>query len=73
MVDPASTPALPRKASLGRTIKAVAWSFIGIRKHSESQEDLVRLNPLHVVVIGIVGALSFVLALIVLVNWVVAQ
>jgi amino acid transporter len=63
----------PPKASFLRTIKAVAWSFIGIRKNSEYREDLSRLNPLHVIVIGIAGVLLFVLLLVVLVNWVVAK
>jgi hypothetical protein len=63
----------PRKASFLRTIRAVAWSFIGVRKDSEYREDLSRLNPLHVIVIGIAGALLFVLLLIGLVNWVVAK
>ena len=73
MVDPAPIPARPRKASLLRTVKAVAWSFIGIRKHSESQEDLVRLNPLHVIGVGIAGALVFVLSLMAIAYWVVAK
>lgn len=54
-----------------RTIKAVAWSFLGIRKGSDYQQDMARLNPVHVILVGIVGALLFVLSLIALVNWVV--
>ncbi|AMO22791.1 DUF2970 domain-containing protein [Ramlibacter solisilvae] len=56
--------------SVGRTIKAVAWSFFGIRKGSESQEDLGRLNPLHVIVVAIVAVGLFVAGLIAFVNWV---
>jgi hypothetical protein len=63
------TPA--RKGSLLRTVQAVAWSFVGIRKNSDYQEDLVRLNPVHIIVVGLAGALLFVLGLIVLVNWIV--
>ncbi len=54
-----------------RTIKAVAWSFLGIRKGSDYQQDMARLNPVHVILVGIIGALLFVLSLIALVNWVV--
>lgn len=72
MVDPAPTAAVQRKVSFLRTVKAVAWSFIGIRKHSESQEDMVRVNPLHIIGVGILGALMFVLALVAIVHWVVA-
>lgn len=65
-------PAMP-KGSLGHTIKAVAWSFLGVRKNSEFQEDIGRLNPFHIIVVGIVGALVFVVSLIALVNWIVAK
>jgi hypothetical protein len=56
--------------SVGRTIKAVAWSFLGIRKNSEYQEDLGRLNPFHIIVVALVAVALFVGALIALVNWV---
>ena len=65
-------PAMP-KGSFGHTIKAVAWSFRGIRKSSEFQEDIGRLNPFHLIAVGIVGALIFVVSLIALVNWIVAK
>jgi hypothetical protein len=51
----------------------VAWSFLGIRKNSEYQEDLAKVNPLHVMVVGVGAALMLVVGLIVLVNWVVAK
>jgi amino acid transporter len=56
-----------------RTVQAVLWSFIGIRKNSEGQEDMAKLNPVHVLVVGLCLALIFVVGLIALVNWVVAQ
>ncbi len=59
--------------SLFRAVQAVLWSSIGSRKNSDSQEDMAKLNPFHVVVVGICLALIFVLGLIALVNWVVAQ
>ena len=57
--------------SLGRTVKAVAWSFFGIRKNSEYQEDLGKLNPIHIVVVALLGVAVFVGGLIALVNWIV--
>jgi hypothetical protein len=60
----------PQKTSLLRTIKAVAWSFVGIRKNSEYQEDLGKLNPFHVIIVAIVGVALFVAGLIALVNFV---
>jgi Protein of unknown function (DUF2970) len=56
------------KASLLRTVKAVAWSFLGIRKNSEFQQDLGRVHPVHVIVVGISAALLLVVGLVVLVN-----
>ena len=58
------------KSSLLRIIKMVAWSFIGLRKGSEFEQD-IKMNPLHIVAVGIAGAILFVLALVALVNWVV--
>lgn len=60
-------------SSFWRSIRVVGWSFFGIRKNSESQEDTARVNPFHIIVVGIAGAVIFVVALIVLVNWVVAK
>ena len=58
------------KSSLLRTVKMVAWSFIGLRKRSEFEQD-IKMNPLHIVAVGLAGAVLFVLALVALVNWVV--
>ncbi len=65
--------AVQRKASFVQTMRAVAWSFFGIRKGSEYRKDVSELNPLHVVIAGVVAALTFVIALVVLVNWVIAS
>ncbi len=62
-----------RKGSLIRTIQAVLWSFIGVRKNSDYQKDIEKLNPFHILGVGIAAALLFVLGLIALVNWVVVQ
>ncbi|RZI93879.1 MAG: DUF2970 domain-containing protein [Variovorax sp.] len=62
----------PRKGSLLGTIKAVGWSFFGVRKNSAYQDDLARLNPLHIIVVAFVGVIVFVGGLILLVRYVVA-
>ena len=51
----------------------MAWSFLGIRKSSEFQEDIDKITPLHVLGVGLVAGLLFVIGLIVLVNLVVAK
>lgn len=62
-----------RQGSLIRTVQAVLWSFIGIRKNADYQKDIEKLNPFHVLGVGIAAALLFVLGLVALVNWVVVQ
>ena len=56
-----------------QTMKAVAWSFFGVRKSKDLERDVSELNPLHIVVAGVVVAALFVVALIVLVNWVIGS
>lgn len=62
-----------RKGSLWRTIVAVLWSFVGLRSRKAFQQDIAQLNPIHIIVVGIALALLFVLGLVALVQWVVAQ
>ena len=59
--------------SFGRSIKMVAWSFFGIRKNSEYQQDLASANPLHIILAAFAGVVLLVVALVVLVNWVVLK
>jgi len=59
-----------RSGSLLGTVKAVLWGFLGVRQRAEYEKDIKRLNPLHLVVVGMVMAFVFVGALIALVNWV---
>lgn len=65
--------AVQRKASFLQTMRAVAWSFFGIRKGSEYEKDVSQLNPVHVVIAGVIGAVMFITTLILLVNWVLAS
>jgi diacylglycerol kinase len=56
--------ATSRRGSLTRTVKAVLWSFVGLRKKSEYEQDVQQLNPIHVVIVGLVAALLFVIGLV---------
>lgn len=60
-------------ASFFRIIKMVAWSLLGIRKNSELEKDAAQVNPLHIIVVGVVTVILLVVGLIVLVNVVVAK
>ena len=62
-----------RKGSWLRTIKAVLWSFAGLRSRKAFQDDVEKLNPIHIILTGLVLAVLFVLGLLALVNWVVQQ
>ena len=55
-----------------RTITAVLWAFLGIRKTSEAQEDAVKLTPLHIMAVGFFAAVLFVIGLIFVVNLIAA-
>ena len=65
--------AVHRKGSLVQTFRAVAWSFFGMRKGSEYERDVSQLNPVHVIVAGVVAAALFVLGLVLLVKWVIGS
>ena len=67
----AMTHAGRRKPSLLRTLLAVLWSFFGVRKKKDLERDVSELNPIHLVVAGVIVAAIFVGALIALVNWVI--
>ncbi len=62
-----------RKASFGATVKAVFWSFFGVRKKSDYEKDAQQLNPVHVIIAGLLGALVFIATLILIVKSVVAK
>ena len=65
--------AVARKGSFVQTMKAVTWAFFGVRKSSGYEKDVSELNPVHVIIGGIVGAVIFIVVLILLVRWVVGS
>ena len=65
--------AAERPLSFVQTIKAVAWSFVGLRKGAGYQQDVQKLNPVHVIIAGLIGAALFVLSIVLLVRWVVGS
>jgi preprotein translocase subunit Sec61beta len=54
----------PRKAGLIEAARAVFWSFFGVRKRSDYESDSVRLTPVQVIVMGLLGALLFIAILL---------
>jgi hypothetical protein len=65
--------AAQRKLSFLQTMRAVAWSFFGVRKSADYEKDVSRLNPVHVVIAGVIGAVVFITLLLMLVNWVLSS
>lgn len=59
------------KSSFARTMKAVLWSFFGVRKSRDHAADATQLNPLHVIVAALIVAALFIGGLIVVVHLVV--
>ena len=47
-----------RKLSFLQTMKAVAWGFFGVRKGAGHREDVAKLNPVHVIVAGLLVGLG---------------
>jgi hypothetical protein len=66
-------PVTRRKGSVWRTIKAVSWSFVGLRARGDYEKDVDQLNPIHIVIVALVGVLVFVGGLILLATWVVGH
>lgn len=65
--------AVRRKGSFVQTMKAVAWSFFGVRKRADLEKDVSQLNPLHIVIAAVIGALLLIGVLLLVVNWVLAS
>lgn len=61
------------RPSIVRSLKAVAWSFIGIRSRAGLQEDVAKVNPLYVLLAGVITVLVLVVSLIGLATWVVGK
>ena len=61
------------KGDLLATVKAVGWSFLGIRRRAGLDHDVQRLNPVHVIVVGVAGAALFVVLLVVLIRWIISS
>lgn len=60
-----------RSGNALQTARAVAWAFFGVRDSREHQKDVAQLKPLHLIAGGVVAAILFVGALLLLANWVI--
>ncbi len=58
----------PPRASFLAVAKAVFWSFFGVRKRKDYESDSVSISPVQVIIAGVIGAVLFVLALVMVVK-----
>jgi hypothetical protein len=70
MIDPGKPP---RKATFGTTMKAVFWSFFGVRKRKDYEHDAAHLNPIHVIIAAFIGVLLFIGVLVAVVKIAVSK
>lgn len=62
-----------QKASFLYSLKAVLWSFTGLRRKSDFDTDSVKLNPVHIVIAALLAVACLVALLITIVHFVVAK
>jgi hypothetical protein len=62
-----------RKASFGATMKAVFWSFFGVRRGRDYASDAANLNPVHIIIAALIGVAIFIGVLLMLVRMAVAK
>ena len=65
-----TTPAKPARASPLRVAQAVFWSVLGIRKRAAHEHEAVTITPVQAIVAGLIGAVIFVLSLVLLVRYI---
>lgn len=63
----------PAKAGPLQVIRAVLWSFIGIRKGSGYADDVAKIKPVQAIIAGLIVAAAFVASLVVLVKFLTSK
>ncbi len=53
-----------RKLNFFQTMKAVAWGFFGVRKGKGYTAGIGNLNPVHLIIAGLIAAIVFVVGLV---------
>lgn len=62
-----------KEGSTWQAVKAVLWSFAGVRRRRELESDAAKLKPAQLIGVGLVLALLFVLTLVGIVKYLVAS
>lgn len=56
------------KTSFLATLAAVFWSFVGLRRRSDYENDVTGLNPVYVIVAALLGVAIFIAVLLTVVS-----
>jgi hypothetical protein len=59
------------KGGFLKLVKAVFWSFFGVRRRADLESDAAQLKPLHLIAAGIIGAALFIGVLLLVVRAIV--
>jgi hypothetical protein len=54
-------------------MRAVFWSFFGVRKRKDYEHDAAHLNPVHLIIAALVGVLIFIGILVLVVHIAVSK
>ncbi|MDQ1814356.1 DUF2970 domain-containing protein [Massilia sp. CCM 9210] len=50
--------------SFSSTLAAIAWSFVGLRRKSDFDRDVTALNPVYVIMAGLIGVALLIATLL---------
>lgn len=65
-------PKKPETRSFMSTMVAIAWSFVGLRRRSDFEQDVGRMNPFYVLIAALIGVTIFIGILLVAVRYAVS-
>lgn len=73
MTDKEKVKPKVRRGSFLYSLKAVMWSFLGLRRKSDFDQDEAKLNLGYVIIAALLGAACFIGLLITIVKFAVAK
>jgi len=62
-----------KKSGFVKSMKAVLWAFLGVRKKAGLQDDVASLSFVHIIIAGVFGALVFMAILLLIVRAVLSH
>ena len=62
-----------RKLSFFQTLKAIAWGFFGVRRGSDHEHDIAKINPVYLIIAALIATVVFVVGLIMVARWFIGQ